>query len=201
MVVYGIVWRAVCGLLGVLGIVLGFIVVPLNVMIPLVVIGVVIGVSAAIGCQSENAGTGSTPGPGRTALTALMAGTAIVAVTGLAAVIGGLVAGGLLLVLAASSPPVLRWYGRRLRRTPAAAKDEWPPLSTAELCRQWQDSYEALREAATASARLRIVEARQRCLDELERRDPDGLNAWLASAATAASDPSRFLTGGPQANS
>lgn len=35
--------------------------------------------------------------------------------------------------------------------------------------------------------------ARQRCLDELERRDPDGLHAWLGSNASAGGDPSRFL--------
>ncbi|MEU4287224.1 hypothetical protein AB0E63_03300 [Kribbella sp. NPDC026596] len=34
---------------------------------------------------------------------------------------------------------------------------------------------------------------RQRCLDVLERRDPDGLHAWLASAASAGGDPNRFL--------
>ncbi|MEU4196842.1 hypothetical protein AB0E69_33415 [Kribbella sp. NPDC026611] len=35
---------------------------------------------------------------------------------------------------------------------------------------------------------------RQRCLDELERRDPEGLNAWLGSTASAAGDPSYCLT-------
>ena len=68
-------------------------------------------------------------------------------------------------------------------------------LSTLELCRQWQDSYQALREAPTVALRLQIIEARAHCLDELERRNPDGLQAWLASAASAAGDPSRFLTG------
>lgn len=37
--------------------------------------------------------------------------------------------------------------------------------------------------------------ARQRCLDELERRDPDGLHACLSSPASAAGDPRRFLDG------
>lgn len=200
MMVYGIVWRAVCGLLGALGIVLGFIVVPLNVMIPLVIVGAVIGVTVALGSRSETTDTGSTPGPGQPVLIATMAGSALAAITGLSAIVGGGFVGGLVLLLGVSSPPAVRWYSRGLRRTPAA-KAEPPPLSTAQLCRQWQDSYEALREAATAAARLRIVEARQRCLDELERRDPDGLNAWLASTASAASDPSRFLTERGQANS
>jgi hypothetical protein len=62
------------------------------------------------------------------------------------------------------------------------------------LCRQWQDSYPALRSAPTHSLRLQIVEARAQCLDELERRDPEGLNAWLGSNASAASDPGLFIT-------
>lgn len=66
-------------------------------------------------------------------------------------------------------------------------------ISTAELCRQWHQSFEDLHQAITPAARLSIVTARQRCLDELERRDPDGLHAWLSSSASAAGDPSRFL--------
>jgi hypothetical protein len=50
-----------------------------------------------------------------------------------------------------------------------------------------------LRDAATPAARLHLVELRQHCLDELERRDPAGLSAWLASTASAGGDPSRFL--------
>ena len=53
--------------------------------------------------------------------------------------------------------------------------------------------YAALRSATTLAARLRIVQIRQRCLDALERRDADGLNAWLASNASAAGDPGPFF--------
>ncbi|MFG1913142.1 hypothetical protein [Kribbella sp. NPDC048928] len=68
-----------------------------------------------------------------------------------------------------------------------------PQRSTADLCRQWRDSYEALRQAQTDRQRLRIVMERQHCLDELGRRDPEGLDAWLSSAASAAGDPAHFL--------
>ncbi|MFI5695302.1 hypothetical protein ACIA58_25845 [Kribbella sp. NPDC051586] len=64
---------------------------------------------------------------------------------------------------------------------------------TTELCRQWLESYGELRRATSQAARLRVVMARQRCLDELERRDPDGLQAWLASTASAGGDPRRFF--------
>ncbi|MGY4768734.1 hypothetical protein ACXC9Q_17625 [Kribbella sp. CWNU-51] len=99
---------------------------------------------------------------------------------------------GLVVVFGVTSPAAMRWYGRTLRRIPARL-DRSGGLTTAELCRQWQESYEALRVATTAAARLRIVEARQHYLDELERRDPIGLTAWLGASASAAGDPSRFL--------
>jgi hypothetical protein len=43
---------------------------------------------------------------------------------------------------------------------------------------------------------LSIVEARRDYIDELERRSPHGLMAWLASGARAAGDPSRFIVDG-----
>ena len=85
----------------------------------------------------------------------------------------------------------------------AGGLDDAPVRTTAELCRQWHDSYDALQAATTPIARLHVVMERQRCLDELECRDPEGLSAWLASAASAAGDPSRFLhhtDTGPAAN-
>ncbi|MEV0788017.1 hypothetical protein [Kribbella sp. NPDC050459] len=95
----------------------------------------------------------------------------------------------LVLLLGASSPPAVRWY----RGGPRIGRAGLPERSTAELCRQWRDSYDALRRATSDAHRLRIVLERQHCLDELGRRDPEGLQAWLASAASAAGDPERFL--------
>lgn len=95
----------------------------------------------------------------------------------------------LVLLLGASSPPALRWCRGGVRTSGVAA----PERSTADLCRQWRDSYDALRHATSDVHRLRIVMERQRCLDELGRRDPEGLQAWLASSASAAGDPERFL--------
>jgi hypothetical protein len=45
----------------------------------------------------------------------------------------------------------------------------------------------------TVAARLRIVARRQTYLDELERRAPAQLGAWLAAGARAAGDPSKFI--------
>jgi hypothetical protein len=64
------------------------------------------------------------------------------------------------------------------------------------LCREWQASFAVLRLAEAPRARLHVVVVRQQYLDELERRDPEGFNAWLASAASPAGNPQRFI--GPQ---
>jgi hypothetical protein len=74
-------------------------------------------------------------------------------------------------------------------------------LSDAALCQVWRSSFSALQAASSLSQRMRIVEARQDCLDEFERRHPQGLTAWLASGARAAGNPSRFVDGTSRSNS
>ncbi|WP_328992784.1 hypothetical protein OG394_00880 [Kribbella sp. NBC_01245] len=194
MAIYGLVWHAICGVLGALGIVLAFVIVPVDVMVTLMVAGVFAGIMAALFYWSETPDERSAH-KRRWSILIPVVTTASLGIAGIGAVLGAGGTIGLMLIAAISSPPAARWYCSRLQHTPEADAESLP-ISTAELCQQWQDSYETLRGATTPAARLRIVEARQRCLDELERRDPEGLNAWLASTASAAGDPSRFLTGG-----
>lgn len=62
-------------------------------------------------------------------------------------------------------------------------------LSTPALCAEWQRSFWALRDARDArdtAAQLRIAQMRSRYLDELQRRDPDALTRWLATASRPA---------------
>jgi hypothetical protein len=66
-------------------------------------------------------------------------------------------------------------------------------LDDGALCWAWRRSYVTLQRASTPAAQLRAVQARQAYLDELERRNADGLSAWLASGARAAGDPTRFI--------
>ncbi|HZX05770.1 MAG TPA: hypothetical protein VFF46_22690, partial [Kribbella sp.] len=123
-----------------------------------------------------------------------MAGTAVVGVVfGLSTVLGPAVLL-LTIMLALTSPPAMRWYCVKFASRPSDDGGVQMSRPTLELCREWHDSYEALRRATTTTARLRIVTARQQCLDELERRDPDGMRAWLDSAASAAGDPRSFLS-------
>lgn len=77
--------------------------------------------------------------------------------------------------------------------TPRPAEPEVVAGDTAAICWTWRRSYVALQQAHQVDDRLRIVLLRQRCLDELSARDPNGFRAWLSAGARAASDPSRYV--------
>jgi hypothetical protein len=90
-------------------------------------------------------------------------------------------------------------------RPSVVGPDEAPALSTATLrdlddaalCLAWRRSYVQLQQTTSASARIRHVQQRQLLLDELERRDPAGLAAWLASGCRAAGNPLPYLARPP----
>src|SRR5690625_3528215 len=138
----------------------------------------------------------------------VIAAAATIAVLGLIAGFGGW---GLLLCLlfAATSPPVAErfwrwWEQQRLERREQQIPPEERRVSdhprrrcsertTSELVHAWRASFTSLQRAQTTTAKNEIVDRRQQYLDELERRDPDGIRRWLDSGARAASDPSRFI--------
>lgn len=189
---YSFVWRAVCAVIGGPGVILALIVLPLDLLIPFVLLTIVIGLTAAVGHTSPSTGDQQERRTSEQAgLLAMMPFLGLLAIAGLGFALG-IVVLPLLLALVVTSPPVVRWYGDSLSRPQPGELGE-STTTTAQLCRQWHDSFEDLQNAPTPAARLRIVKARQQCLDELERRDPDGLNAWLSSTASAAGDPSRFV--------
>jgi hypothetical protein len=66
-------------------------------------------------------------------------------------------------------------------------------VSTRELVQTWRHSYLTLVSTSDLATRSSVVRYRQLYLDELERRDPRGVQAWLESGARAAGDPSRYL--------
>ncbi len=160
-----------------------------------------------------------TPRARRVAKGALILATAGTGFVGLALGLGvGAVL--LLLVIAASSPYTLSAYGRWIRNDPgasAAVLAAWAPgvpwpapdwrsplpgpdlqrMSTQDLCQAWCASYLVLSERSGeqgTKAVLAAVEERQRYLDELERRNPEGLAAWLAVDGRVASNPASYLT-------
>jgi hypothetical protein len=95
-------------------------------------------------------------------------------------------------------------------QTPPAVDDEAEPgsvdvtdemvrqMSDAALCHAWRHSFVALQKARGPRVRAMVVQTRQLLLDELDRRYPSGLQAWLGSGARAAGGPDRFIgnTGG-----
>jgi len=68
------------------------------------------------------------------------------------------------------------------------------PMSVAELCRVWRESGVALRNTTDVHDRETVAEVRRLCLDELERRNPDGFRRWIDAGAPA--DPGAYLLPG-----
>ena len=123
------------------------------------------------------------------------------------------------LALVAVTSPWMITCGRRLVRRQQSASDTEPTprpssaraciqpadwasavmaLSDEQLCASWQTSYTAMQTALVADC-LELVNLRQAYLQELERRNPQGLRAWFDSGAEAAGNPATYLaTGRPQ---
>ncbi|WP_433167379.1 hypothetical protein [Kribbella sp. CA-247076] len=214
---YPVVWRILCTALVAAGVLLGVVVLPLEVWVLVALLAVVLGLTAIVGRDRPTQPVPSARGGARPVLLLVRAvgvGLAVAAVLAFAVVLrAGVVV--LVVMVIASSSPAVGWWRRLLRKHARSAESRVPApvesrtqaspadsavlalpaadLTTSQLCRQWHDSYLALRQAPPAQ-RLRLVMIRQQYLDELERRDPRGLRAWFDSAASAGGDPSRFLT-------
>lgn len=83
---------------------------------------------------------------------------------------------------------------------PLDTAPDWSPtltvpshLSDEDLCLAWESSGRALRRCRTTDARLTVVRVRQACLDELERRQPDAIRAWVLEADDAETSPASYL--------
>jgi hypothetical protein len=152
----------------------------------------------------------------------VLAGAGTVAFGGLGTLLGASMAALVLILTVGGSPYVARRCVGRLRDhdqlSRAASTGESEPVSDHDatmreaestvqpeieaaelsddaLCLAWRASFSALQRAHTPTERLRIVDERLAYLEELERRNPPGVAAWLASGARAAGDPSRFVLG------
>jgi hypothetical protein len=65
------------------------------------------------------------------------------------------------------------------------------PLSIEELCGMWSETATTLAQGAGPRDRQAVAEVRRICLDEFERRNPDGFHRWLDAGAPA--NPGRYL--------
>jgi hypothetical protein len=218
MKAYRICWLTLCIALGAVGIVVAL-------SWSLSVTVVFFTCAAACGAVLGTAALGPEDAPPETivwrqvAIGAAVGGLVTVAAIGMGVLLGAGTAVLLLMLGIGGSPTVVRFCRRRLGQSgsdspsappsessgqtaesaAAEAGDDAPrqpqALTDAQLCTAWRVSFSALEKASTEQQRLRIVEERQDCLDELERRNPHGLAAWLASGARAAGDPTRFVLG------
>jgi hypothetical protein len=62
-----------------------------------------------------------------------------------------------------------------------------------QLCQAWRASHPALQRCSSVQETMRAVEERQTYLDELARRHPDGVTAWLATQPDSGDDPMPHL--------
>lgn len=65
------------------------------------------------------------------------------------------------------------------------------PLSIEELCKVWGETAVTLAQGAGTRDRQAVAEVRRICLDEFERRNPEGFRRWLDAGAPA--DPATYL--------
>ncbi len=128
----------------------------------------------------------------------------LLVLTGLTVVLGAATWVAVVAVLGIAAGRLRARRGAPLRSTPLPIGRDGPRLvetappettaaSTAQLCAAWQQTYFAMLDLPAGPQRRGMVEVRQRLLDELERRDPDGFVRWLETGARANSDPSRYL--------
>ena len=120
---------------------------------------------------------------------------------------------GLIVLAAATSPPVVaRAVRLRRRRATGPVVDtelEVPSVLTAdllagpvhsldddELCRGWVGSFVAIKLSRSCDERLELVNLRQAYLDELESRNAFGFRAWLRAGARPHDNPARYLDPG-----
>ncbi|GAB3837988.1 hypothetical protein [Kribbella italica] len=65
------------------------------------------------------------------------------------------------------------------------------PLSIEELCGVWRETTETLASGAGTRDRQAVAEVRRICLDEFERRNPEGFLQWIEAGAP--SNPGVYL--------
>jgi hypothetical protein len=212
---YRLAWISVAATLAVLGILAGGAASPASAMLAFTFFAV----SAAIAVLAAS----QTDGPrvhSRTFRHALIgagiAGSSAAAVLGLSTIAGPSTALVVAFALTATSPRTIntlrRWSGAvrpsgdQLDAVMHALACSSPgfvpfqrvptelPATDERLCRAWCASFVALASTYAGGKFIRIVEDRREYLDELDRRNPAGFSAWLASGPTACDNPLPYVS-------
>jgi hypothetical protein len=199
MAVYRTFWAWLVTVIGTLGALSAYVLRPLDQFVAVGVTGLSLG--ACAGClfdlRNETVTVKSMLSFGLSGSVALLALLGLGAVFGPTAVLGGL-------LLLALSPWALSLASRlltgRLRtepgnKSPGPSGSEVPAgdLDDAALLKAWRASSAALGSVGSDNDWLRLATRRQEYLAELEKRDPRGFAAWLASSPDLADDPSAFF--------
>lgn len=123
-----------------------------------------------------------------------LAGAALaVTATMLVTLFGGY--GWLAVGMLALACPLLRVIaGRGSTSTLEPLPSEYRAWTTADLAAAWMASGRQVEAARSPEERARLAATRRHYLDELERRDPEGVRRWLELGADADGDPRRFLS-------
>lgn len=76
-------------------------------------------------------------------------------------------------------------------------KDACQGMTTLELCYAWQQTFVGSSEHVSPAQEMQLLAVRQTFLDELTRRNPAGLEAWMASLTPVHVAPTAFFATGP----
>jgi hypothetical protein len=210
---YHLAWRVVAGILAGVGISAAVLLSPavLVFLVGVAVVGTILMLLAVRG----DGGRSRRDSTGRLLTSGLAAGTVAGALVGFTALLGAGTFPAALCFLGSSPYAVKAWSRwRRSRLTPSTAQAvamdaalahmrsmprpsqaclEPSRLTDEQLCQAWRASFRALGDGSSGIQMMGAVAARQRLLDEFERRNSRGLTAWLASGARAAGNPLPYL--------
>lgn len=150
---------------------------------------------------------------------ALLAAVFMLAVQGWVGLVGPLPTTGAVVLLVASSPPLVwwlrrrGWLGRLGTRTHQQPVHDDPPaptllvgpddvasMTTADIGASWRRTARELPRTREPRRRAQLAELRRLYLDELERRDHDGFRSWLNAGPRAAHDPTGYIDPGAPPN-
>jgi hypothetical protein len=191
--VWRIVWTGVAVVVGLIGTASSVLLWRPAILLSAALLSAVVAAAFMV-CRSS-ADDGPSPKRGAIMRRAALCAGLVVAAGGLCTLLGA--AGFAVVVMMAISSP---WA---LRRTGLLKHGQAQPdadsgvekMTTLSLCQAWVSTGDQLRSSLAPDAHLRLATARQLYLDELERRHPDGVSAWLESdRVSAAGDPHRFLS-------
>jgi hypothetical protein len=190
---------------------LAAIIYPLSSLIAVMCLGAAVGVVVSYGTLPPNSESAPHGQLHRAGVNALSAGVVFLAIAGFGAVLGGWF-WALIVMFVAASPKalalILRQTSRGLPPSPVNAETASPAyviveaavfapsiqvLDDHDLCQAWGRSYGWLEGTDSLALQAYIVTLRQAYLDELERRDPAGLGAWLDSCPRPRGGPEKFL--------